>query len=255
MRKIVLLLMVIVFLLIGCGEEEESVRLHLPYFYDDFSLPFIDSSKWTVDTSGGGTISLANGVATLLVNTPGGDMQSTLEFPTALVTKIRSVGVRVNPTRYFQDVPSGSNVRFRITARHYKDDQRPSGGAESDIFSQLRIRNGQFQALVSRCDSATCNASSILPGASITLGPVSLNRYYDMNLSYDGGTTFSFVVDGVGSTVIDASNVGAFIKIGPPGAPRALVEVQADSGAPLAIGSMTALLDHVTCIRLSYAPC
>lgn len=255
MRKSVFLSMLVVLLFSGCGEggNEDSVSIRLPFFYDDFSLPSINTSKWTLDTSGGGEISVGNGVANLSVNTAGINMQSTLLFPPALASKIGTVGVRVNPTNYFEDGPSSSNVRFRITTRAYKDNLLGGGGAFSDIFPQLRLRNFQFQAIVSRCTHITCGTSTIFVGP-VVLGTVNLNRYYDLSLSYDGGTSFSFVVDGVGSTVLDASVGGTFTKIAPPGAPRALVEVKASSGSPT-IGNMTTLLDHVICVRLTNAPC
>ncbi len=244
----ILVLLVLVWLP-GCGEDEATVRS--PFVYDHFIGNSIDPSKWLVDTTGGGTITVGGSIARLAVNTPGGDMQATLEFPDALAAYIGTVSAHFNTYNYFQG--AGSNVRFRLTTRAYQDDGLAGPGLTSVIFPQLRTRAGQFQAMVSRCTDGTCGTSTVIIGPTV-MGTVTYGRDYDMAMTWDGDQGFSFRVDGVGSLSMDASFGGTFTRIGPPSAPRTLVEVQASSGAPT-IGSITTDLDWVDCIRIDGRAC
>jgi hypothetical protein len=242
------ILIVVCVMLAGCGGD---AAVGLPLFlYDHFPGTAVDASKWTVDTTGGGTVGVTGGLATLDINTAGGDMQSTLEFPPANVESVAGIRAVVTPIAYSEG--GGSNVRFRLFMRAYKDSA--IGGATgliSDIFAQIRIRAGVFEAMVSRCDDSAC-ASTVIFGPQ-ALGPVTLGQTYDLKLEWDGDTFFTFHVSSLGTASFDAS-VGGYANIGPPGAAKKLVEVNATSGAPT-VGTMRTQVDWVGCRTVAATAC
>jgi hypothetical protein len=198
-------------------------------------------------------VTVANSQARLALAAASGNLQASLLFPTPLVEQIGSIEARVTPIINTETPPS--IVRFRMFIRPYKDDKYVSAGGTdltSDVFAQLRHRAGNFEALISRCVDSACASEVILPVTS--LGPAPLLQAYDVKLSWNGGTLFSFSVAGISSTSFDASGGGPFAKIGASGQPRAKVEVIADSGAPTA-GSSTADVDFVNCARWGGGSC
>ena len=251
-----LMLVFIILLLAGCGGDVKTKKRSGVQFptYDDFPGTTVDGAKWTPDTTGGGNITVGGGMATLSVNATSTPMQSTLLFPTLLAPDIQAVQIRMIPVS-FNGGTTGSNIRFRYTMRAYQDDVLTGGtNLLSVVFSQLRINNGNFEALVSRCTSDTCGSSSVILGPVI-LGAVTLNEVYDLTSGWDGNTGFSFLVSGLGTTTLDGSFGGTVTNLGPPVTPRALIEVSASGGTPTTEGEMTVDLDQVNCLKLGGLAC
>lgn len=233
-------------MLTGCQDDAE-VPISQLGAYDDFSGNGVDSSKWSTDNTGGGSLRVSNGTARMSIATAGTDVQSSLLFPTGLVGRIGTVKARVTLTSYSE---AAGIVRFRLYTRPYKDNALASAGLTSDIFAQLRIRNGQFEAMVSRCTDSVCASTPIFGPTSI--GSASLGKAYDLSLSWNGKYMFRFAVDGLGSTAFDASVGGTFSRVGPSGGPRAKVEVIADT---VPTGNASAKVDWVVCQRWDYGLC
>jgi hypothetical protein len=236
----------------SCGNDAH-VRFATLIHYDDFPGSAVDLSKWSVDLTGNGSTgtasaTVANGRATLDLTATSGDIQSSLVFPAGLVGSIGMIGTRTTLVSYGQGLPP-SNVRFRLYTRSYKDNKYASGPPPdrfSDIFAQLRIRTGQFHAMVSRCTDSTCSTSENIFGPTV-LGVATLGQSYDLLLTWNGGSIFHFDVKGVGSATFDASE-GLYTRVGNSGVPRSKVEVIADTGTPTT-GIATATVDYVDCGR------
>lgn len=216
-------LMVLALLAASCGGDEIdrlAANLNTSGHYDDFSGSAVDLTKWAVSTGGGGVISLGGGAATLQVNTFGGAQNSMLSFPSTLATSIGSMTVAVTPTAYSEDPLS--NVRFRMFLRSYKDNKYTGTGLTSDVVAQIRMRGGFWQAMVSRCTDAAC-ASEIIHGP-VNLGAANLNQTYIANMTWDGNTSYTFNLAGLGSSSFNADGAGILSNIGASSTPSVKLE-------------------------------
>ena len=176
--------------------------------YDSFDDPMIDPDNWR-------DLELTRAIGSLrsVLRRVGSDGSNTVEFVDP--DNINSIQAQVRVEEILLDDDQTGEEHARALAGlkgYWYDDGTPGDGATGNVLAEIYLKDSgtgglQAEYALWRCDDADCD--TLTPGDRNTLAGVALGEAHTLSIVWDGGSTFTFGVNGA-TEVVDAGGIFPF---------------------------------------------